>query len=153
MLAKHKTSVKQPQMMVFLPHFGTNLTQCILWIDSRHPAANSVLRDGCAFRLTILFCQVGYTVVHVATALRLDLIEALLASLRWPHATEFCHTILDAVNAVKHQAMQMNIEISRRTETLDECNRTGLCLNPFQSGLFDQRSRDGTVNDLQYRCD
>ena len=43
-----------------------------------------------------------------------------LLSRRWPHATEFRHTILDAVNAVKHQAMQMNIEFSGRTEKLVE---------------------------------
>ena len=37
-----------------------------------------------------------------------DLAEQALQLLsnRWPHATEFRDTILDAVNAIKHQAMQ-----------------------------------------------
>jgi|CXWL01.1.fsa_nt_gi hypothetical protein len=30
------------------------------------------------------------------------------------------HAVLDAINPIEYQAMQMNIEISRRTEALDE---------------------------------
>ncbi len=63
-----------------------------------------------------------------------------LLSRRRPCAVEFRRSILDTVNAVKHEAMQMNIEISRRTETLNKCNRAGLCINSFQSDLFDQKS-------------
>ena len=68
-----------------------------------------------------------------------DLVEQALQLLcrRWPHATEFRHTILDTVNAVKLQAMQMNIEISGRTEMLEKCNRTSLCFGPFQPRLLD----------------
>jgi len=38
------------------------------------------------------------------------------------------------------QAMQVNVEMSGRTETLDECKCAGLRLGAFQSGLFNQKS-------------
>ncbi len=48
------------------------------------------------------------------------------------------------------EAVEVNVEIGGRTEALDERHGAGVGLNPFQSGLFDQKGRDDSVNDLKY---
>ena len=47
--------------------------------------------------------------------------------------------------------MQMNVEIGRRAEALDERDRTGVSLGAFQSRLFDQKCGNDAVNALQQR--
>jgi hypothetical protein len=53
---------------------------------------------------------------------------------------KFRYAVLVAIDSIKYQEMQVDIEIGRRTESLDECQRASLCFRPFQSGLFDQKS-------------
>ena len=69
---------------------------------------------------------------------------------RFVYAAEFQYAILHAIDPIKYQAMRMDAEISRRTEALNQRDRTDLCITPLESGLFDQKSRDGARNDLQY---
>ena len=45
----------------------------------------------------------------------------------------------------------MNVEIGRRTEALDERDRTAVSLAAFVSRLFDQKGGNDAVDDLQQR--
>ena len=56
-----------------------------------------------------------------------------MGSVNSPHATKFQRVVLDSIDAIEHQAMQMNVEIGRRTEALDERDRTDACR--FSCGL------------------
>ena len=56
-----------------------------------------------------------------------------------------------AIHAIEHQAMQMDVEIGRRAEALDERDRTGVSLAAFESRLFDQKCGNDAVNALQQR--
>jgi transposase InsO family protein len=47
--------------------------------------------------------------------------------------------------------MQMNIQIGRRAEALDERDRTAVSLAALQSRLFDQKCGDDAVDALQQR--
>lgn len=64
------------------------------------------------------------------------------------YVTEFRYAVLHAIDSINYQAMQMDVEISRQTEALNQRGRTGLCITPIESGLFDQKSRTGARNDL-----
>jgi len=52
------------------------------------------------------------------------------------------------IDAIEHEAVKMNIEIGGGAEALDEGDGTGLRLCAFQTGLFDQKGRNGAVDDL-----
>jgi hypothetical protein len=52
----------------------------------------------------------------------------LLFRRRCAHAVERRHAVLDAINSIEYQAMQMDVEIGRRTKTLNQRDRTGLRL-------------------------
>ena len=56
-----------------------------------------------------------------------------------------------AIHAIEDQAMQMDVEIGRGTEALDERDRTAVSLAAFASRLFDQKGGNDTVDDLQQR--
>ncbi|MGV7228635.1 MAG: hypothetical protein ACQ9IQ_08240 [Nitrospirales bacterium] len=45
----------------------------------------------------------------------------------------------------------MNIGLGCQAKALDEGHEIGLCLGVCQSGTFDQKGRDGAVEDLQQR--
>jgi hypothetical protein len=47
--------------------------------------------------------------------------------------------------------MQMNVEIGRGTEALDQRYCTGVSLSAFASRLFDQKGGNDAVDDLQQR--
>ena len=47
--------------------------------------------------------------------------------------------------------MQMDVEIGRRAEALDERDRTAVSLAAFASRLVDQKGGNDTVDDLQQR--
>ena len=53
------------------------------------------------------------------------------------------------------QAVQVDVEIGRRAQSLDERDRAGVGYVPLQSALesrvLDQKGRDDPVNDLKYR--
>src|SRR3954471_23208572 len=51
-----------------------------------------------------------------------------------------------AIHAIKHQAMQMNVEMGRRAEALDERDRTAVSLAAFASRLFDQKGGNDTMD-------
>ena len=53
---------------------------------------------------------------------------------------------LPPIHAVKLQAMQMDVEIGRRAEALDERDRTGVGLAAFESRLFDQKCGNDPVS-------
>ena len=56
-----------------------------------------------------------------------------------------------AIHAIGYLPMQMDVEIGRRAEALDERDRTGVSLAALQSRLFDQKCGDDAVNALQQR--
>ena len=56
-----------------------------------------------------------------------------------------------AIHAIEHQAMQMDVEIGRRAEALDERDRTAVSLAALQSCLFEQERGNDAVDDLQQR--
>ena len=56
-----------------------------------------------------------------------------------------------AIDSIEHQTVQMDVEIGRRTEALDERDRTAMSLAAFESRLFDQKCGDDAVNALQQR--
>jgi len=47
-----------------------------------------------------------------------------------------------AIDAVEHQAMQVDVQIGRRVKALDQSDRTGLSCAPFQSRPLEQKARD-----------
>jgi len=51
----------------------------------------------------------------------------------------------------EYQEMSMNIGLGCQAKALDEGHEIGLCLGVCQSGTFDQKGRDGAVEDLQQR--
>ena len=57
----------------------------------------------------------------------------------------------EAIDPIKHEAMQMNIEIGGGAKALDEGDGAGLGLVPCQTGVFDHKSREGAVDHLQHR--
>jgi len=56
-----------------------------------------------------------------------------------------------AIHPIEDQAMQMNVEIGRRAEALDERDRTAVSLAAFASRLFSQEGGNDTMDDLQPR--
>ncbi len=55
------------------------------------------------------------------------------------------------IDPIQYQAVQVNVQIGRRAEALNEGDRAGVGFAPFQSGLLDQKCRDDPMNDLQHR--
>ena len=53
-----------------------------------------------------------------------------------------------AIDAIEHQTMEVNIQIGRGAKALDEGHRAGVGLGADQSGVFDHKGRKGAVNDL-----
>ena len=56
-----------------------------------------------------------------------------------------------AIHAMGYLPMQMDVEIGRRAEALDERERTGVSLGALQSRLFDQKGGNDAVDALQQR--
>ena len=56
-----------------------------------------------------------------------------------------------AIHAIGYLPMQMDVEIGRRAEALDERDRTAVGLAAWQSRLFDQKGGNDAVNALQQR--
>ncbi len=56
-----------------------------------------------------------------------------------------------AIHAIGYLPMQMDVEIGRRAEALDERDRTAVSLVAFESRLFDQNCGNDAVNALQQR--
>lgn len=73
-----------------------------------------------------------------------------LFSRRCVFSAEFRYAVLHAINSIGHQAMQMDVKIGRRTETLYQSDRTDLCITPLESSRFDQKSGNDAQKDLQY---
>jgi hypothetical protein len=61
------------------------------------------------------------------------------------------HARAAAIHAIEYQAMQMDVEIGRRAEALDERDRAGVGGGPFQSRLLDQKAGNDPVDHLQER--
>ena len=66
------------------------------------------------------------------------------------------HAVLDVIDAIEYQTMQMDVEIGRRTKTLNQRDRPGLCITPLESGLCLIRkvemAREMTCNTGESRC-
>ena len=56
-----------------------------------------------------------------------------------------------AIHPIEHQTVQMDVEIGRGAEALDERDRTGVSVVAFESQLFDQKCGNDAVDDLQQR--
>jgi len=56
-----------------------------------------------------------------------------------------------AIHPIEHQTVQMDVEIGRRAEALDERDCTAVSLGAWQSRLFDQKGGNDAVNALQQR--
>jgi len=54
------------------------------------------------------------------------------------------------VHAVQHQAVEVDVEIGRRAEALDQRERAAVSLLGLQPGLIEQEACDGAVYDLQH---
>jgi hypothetical protein len=52
------------------------------------------------------------------------------------------------IDPIEYQAVQMDVQISGRAETLDEGNGAGAGLGALESRLFNQQCRYGPVDDL-----
>jgi hypothetical protein len=63
---------------------------------------------------------------------------------------KFRITFPDAIDPIEPHATLMYAGICCRTEALNQRNRPYLCITPLESRLFDQKSRNGALNDLQY---
>ncbi|MDV6345791.1 hypothetical protein R2Q26_14770 [Nitrosomonas sp. Is37] len=55
------------------------------------------------------------------------------------------YAVLDVIDAIRYQTMQVDVEIGHRTKTLNQRDRTALCITSLESGLFDQKSGNGTL--------
>lgn len=82
-----------------------------------------------------------------------DLVKQCLQlfSRRCAYAMERRYAALDVIDAIEYQTMQMDVEIGRRTKTLNQRNHPGLYITPLESRPSDQKSRNSALNDLQYR--
>ena len=56
-----------------------------------------------------------------------------------------------AIHPIEHQAMQINVQVSRRAEALDERERTAMSLAALESRLLDQKCGNDAVDALQQR--
>jgi hypothetical protein len=64
---------------------------------------------------------------------------------------EFRHSVGTApVHAVQHQAVQVNVEVGRRAEALDQRDRAAVGFVRLELSLAEQVLRDYTVHDLQH---
>ena len=59
----------------------------------------------------------------------------------------------DLANPIKHQRVQMRIEIGRTAKALDQGDGAGGGVLPLNARLFDEVAVEGTVDDLQHRGD
>jgi hypothetical protein len=59
------------------------------------------------------------------------------------------HALGGAVDLIEHEAMQMNVEIGGRVETLNQCDGASCGFDAFESGLLDQKCGNDPVDDLQ----
>ena len=57
----------------------------------------------------------------------------------------------EAIDAIEHQAMKMNVEIRRGAKPLDVSHRAGVGLGPCQLGVCDRKGRESAVDDLQQK--
>jgi hypothetical protein len=55
------------------------------------------------------------------------------------------------VHAVKHQAMEVNIEIGPIAKSLDQRDRAAIGFIGLEAGLLEQVGRDHAVHNLQHR--
>ena len=46
------------------------------------------------------------------------------------------------IDSIEDQTVQVNVQIGRRAEALNEGDRAGVGFAPFQSGLLDQKCRE-----------
>ena len=58
-----------------------------------------------------------------------------------------------AVHTVQHQTMQVDVEVGRRAEALDQRDRAALTLAGAQPDIGQQMARDHTLHPLQHRRD
>ena len=54
------------------------------------------------------------------------------------------------VDTIQKQHMEMNVEIKRTAEALDQCHCTGLCRSRSKARFVRQVRGDGAVDDAQY---
>ena len=55
------------------------------------------------------------------------------------------------VHAVQHRAVKVDVQIGRRSKSLDQRDRAAVSLLGRHPGLIEQKARDGAVYDLQHR--
>jgi len=61
------------------------------------------------------------------------------------------YAVAVSVDAVEHQAMQMNIQIGRRAEALDERDHAGIGSAKFKARALDQKAGNDAVDHVQER--
>jgi hypothetical protein len=54
------------------------------------------------------------------------------------------------IDPIEEPAVQMNVQIGRRAEALNESDRAGAGCAAFQSGSLDQKCRNDPANDRQH---
>ncbi len=62
---------------------------------------------------------------------------------------EYRHALGATIDSIEHQAVQMDVEIGGRSETLDEGDRAGRGFGAFEARLLDQKCRYDAGDDLQ----
>jgi hypothetical protein len=61
---------------------------------------------------------------------------------------EYGRTTDGAIDPIKHQTMEMYVEIGGRSKTLYQRNGTGRSFSTLEACLLDQKCRDNAVDDL-----
>lgn len=59
-------------------------------------------------------------------------------------------SVSQAIDAIEHQAMEVNVEIGGGAKALDEGHRASVRLGAGQSGLVDHKGRKGAMDHLQH---
>jgi len=61
-------------------------------------------------------------------------------------------TVGAPVDAIEHQAVQVDVQVGGGTKSLDQRDRATVGLIGLQPGLPEQEARNCAVHDLQHRC-
>lgn len=59
--------------------------------------------------------------------------------------------VFNSIDALEYQTVEVNVEICRRTEALNQRNGAGVDFIAFETGLFCEMTGDGTLYTLQHR--